>query len=159
VLVNSAAVFGRTPLDGCCLEDWDRHLEVNLRGPWLFCQGVAAGMRERGEGAIVNLADFAAERPFPSYLPYSASKAGLVALTRGLATALAPAVRVNAIAPGTVLWPDGFPEEQQRHVLAKTPMGRPGTPEDIAAAAVYLAEADYVTGVVLPVDGGRTAAP
>lgn len=154
ILVNSAAIFNRTPFETASLEDWDSHLEVNLRGPWLFSRAVGSGMRGRGEGLIVNMVDVAAERPYAGYLPYSVSKAGLVALTQGLAKALAPQVRVNGIAPGTVLWPDDYPEEAKEAVLSRTPMRRVGTPEDIARAVRYLAEADFVTGTIMPVDGG-----
>ncbi len=157
ILVNNAAIFRRTPLETATLEDWDAHLEVNLRGPWLFVRAVAPGMRARGGGVIVNLTDIAADRPFPAYLPYSVSKAGLAALTRGLARALAPEVRVNAVAPGAVLWPDEFPEEQKQAFLAKTPLGRAGDPSDVAAAVLFLIEgSDFITGAVLPVDGGRS---
>jgi pteridine reductase len=154
--VNSAAIFERTPFAEATLEDWNSHLEINLRGPWLFAQAVAAGMRERGQGVIINLVDIAAERPFTGYLPYSISKAGLAAMTKGLARALAPEVRVNGIAPGAVLWPDDYPEDQKAALVEKTPLRRAGCAEDIAAAVVFLVEgSDFVTGVILPVDGGR----
>lgn len=155
ILVNSAAIFERTPFAEATLEDWDAHLEVNLRGPWLFARAVGPGMQARGRGVIINMVDIAAERPFPAYLPYSVSKAGLVALTRGLARALAPQVRVNGIAPGAVLWPPDYPEEKKEAIIRKTPLGRAGTPEDIAEAVIYLVEGGpFVTGVILPVDGG-----
>jgi NAD(P)-dependent dehydrogenase (short-subunit alcohol dehydrogenase family) len=155
VLVNNAGVFNRTPFAEATLEDWDSHLEVNLRGPWLFAKALGPGMQSRGAGVILNLLDVAVDRPYQSYLPYVASKAGLQALTLGLARVLAPQVRVNGIAPGTVLWPEGYPEEQKELVLRKTPLGRAGSPEDVAAAALFLIEgSDFVTGVILPVDGG-----
>lgn len=154
VLVNNASVFRRTPLAEASLEDWNEHLEVNLRGPWLFAQAVGTEMKRRGAGVILNLVDIAAEKPFAGYLPYCASKAGLVSLTLGLAKALAPEVRVNGIAPGVAEWPEDYPEEQKRLLIERTPLRRAGTPEDITAAAVYLAESPYVTGVILPVDGG-----
>lgn len=157
VLVNSAAVFHPTPFDTATLEDWDLHLETNLRGPWLFAKAAAPGMRERGEGVIVNIVDIAAERPFPGYLPYSISKAGVAALTRGLANALAPQVRVLGISPGEVMWPEGFPEEQKRALIAKAPLRKEGAPEDIARTVVFMVEgSDYLTGAILPVDGGRS---
>lgn len=156
ILVNSAAVFRRTPLLDATLDDWDEHLETNLRGPWLFCRLLGLRMKERGGGVIVNLSDVAAARPFPSYLPYSISKAGLDAMTRGLAVALGPEVRVNGIAPGEVLWPAGFPEERKQAMRATSPLRRDGSPEDVAAAVLFLVGgSEYVTGVVLPVDGGR----
>jgi pteridine reductase len=159
VLVNSAAIFRHTPFPEATVEDWDEHLEVNLRGPWLFCQAVGPAMRLRGTGAIVNMIDIAAERPYPGYLPYCISKAGLAAMTRGLAVALAPEVRVNGIAPGEVLWPDGFPEDQKAALLEKIPLRRIGSPEEVAAAVLYLTESsDFATGVILPLDGGRSVA-
>jgi pteridine reductase len=155
VLVNNASVFRRTPVGEATLEDWDEHLEVNLRGPWLFARLLGPAMRGRGGGAIVNLTDIAAERPFPGYLPYSVSKAGLVALTRGLARALGPEVRVNAVAPGVALWPEDFPEAERSALLARTPLGRAGVPEEIARVVAFLVDdAPFVTGAVLPVDGG-----
>ena len=127
-----------------------------MKGPFWFCQAVAPGMRERGHGQILNLVDVAAERPWADYSPYCASKAGLISLTKSLARALAPEVRVNAIAPGAILWPDDWTEEQQQAYLERVPLGRVGTPEEIAAAAMFLLErADFVTGQVLHVDGGR----
>jgi len=157
ILVNSAAIFERTTVEEATQEDWDSHLETNLRGPWLFAQAVAPAMKQRGQGAIVNLVDIAAERPFPSYLPYSVSKAGLVALTKGLAVALAPEVRVNGVAPGAVMWPPNYSDEQKHALIQKTPLQRAGCPEDIAATVLFLIEgSDFITGAILPVDGGRS---
>jgi NAD(P)-dependent dehydrogenase (short-subunit alcohol dehydrogenase family) len=159
LLVNNAAIFNRTPWPTATLEDWDAHLEVNLRGPWLFCQAIGPGMKARGRGVILNLVDIAADRPYTAYLPYSVSKAGLVALTEGLARVLAPEVRVNGIAPGTVHWPEGYPEEEKAALLRKTPLHRAGSPQDIAAAALFLVEgSDFITGAILPVDGGHRLA-
>ncbi|MBM3456961.1 MAG: SDR family oxidoreductase [Armatimonadetes bacterium] len=156
LLVNSAAVFRRTPLSEATVEEWDHHLDTNLRGPWLFMQAVGPSMKERGTGAIVNLLDVAAERPYPGYLPYCASKAGLECLTRGVARVLAPEVRVNGIAIGTVLWPEEYPDAARENTVARTPLARVGTPEDVAAAVAYLAaEASFVTGAILTLDGGR----
>jgi len=157
VLVNNAAIFNRTPVAEATLEDWDAHLEINLRGPWLFAQAVGPGMRARGAGVIINIVDIAAERPFPGYLPYCASKAGLVALTKGLARSLAPEVRVNAVAPGTVLWPEDYPEAEKTKERGRTPLKREGRPEDVAAAVLFLVEgSDFVSGAVVPVDGARS---
>jgi NAD(P)-dependent dehydrogenase (short-subunit alcohol dehydrogenase family) len=156
LLINNAAVFERTPFETAAVEAWDYHLDTNLRGPWLFCQAAAPGMQSRGRGVIINLLDIAAERPYLDYLPYSISKAGLAALTRGLARALAPHVRVNGIAIGTVAWPDGFPIEEQQRIVARTPLHRIGDPEEVARAVAYLIEeAGFVTGAILPLDGGR----
>ena len=156
VLVNSAATFRKTPFEEATLEDWDEHLETNLRGPWLFARGIGPGMKARGEGAIINMVDIAAERPFIGFLPYSISKAGLAAMTQGLARVLAPEVRVNGIAPGAVLWPPDYPEAEKSVFLEKTPLHRSGSPDDITRAVLYLLDADYVTGEILTVDGGRS---
>ncbi|MFN3650510.1 MAG: SDR family NAD(P)-dependent oxidoreductase [Armatimonadota bacterium] len=156
VLVNSASMFERTPLAEASLDDWDAHLETNLRAPWLLARAVGPGMAARGEGVIVNILDVAAERPFKDYTPYSASKAGLASVTMGLARDLAPHVRVNAVAPGAVLWGKHANEEYRRSVLAKTPLGRVGSAEDVARAVAFLAESgDFMTGSTITVDGGR----
>jgi pteridine reductase len=112
-------------------------------------------MQSRGFGRIVNIADVAATIPWPSYLAYSMSKAAIVAMTKGLAKALAPNVLVNAVAPGPVLLPDDFDEAQARQATNPTLLKRTGTPEDVANAVVFLLQSDYITGVTLPVDGGR----
>lgn len=155
VLVNNAAIFNRTPFGDSSLEDWDSHLEVNLRGPWLFARAVCPGMQARGGGVVVNLVDIAGDKPYIAYLPYCISKAGLAAMTKGLARALAPAVRVNGIAIGTVLWPDDFPEAQKQATIDKTLLKRIGDPSDVASAVLFLVEGcDFLTGAIIPVDGG-----
>jgi NAD(P)-dependent dehydrogenase (short-subunit alcohol dehydrogenase family) len=157
VLVNNAAIFPRAPFLEVTDAEWDQTLATNLKAPFLLAQALAPGMLDRGEGKIINLADVAAFRPWPNYLPYSISKAGIVALTQGLARALAPAVQVNAIAPGAILFPEGWDSQQQERLLSQIPLGRTGDPEDIARTVLYLIEgSDYVTGAVIPVDGGRS---
>lgn len=154
VLVNSAAVFRHTPPDRLSEEDFDFHVATNLKAPYL-CSVEAA--RRMGPGAlIVNIADVAAERPFRGYIPYCVSKAGLVMLTRSMAKAYAPRIRVNAVAPGTVLFRDDEDESQRQAVIARIPLGRVGTPEDVARAVRFLWESPHVTGAVIPVDGGRS---
>jgi len=155
VLVNSASVFCRTPLEAVTVADWDRILAVNLRAPFFLCQRVAAGMRRQGRGKIVNLADIGGSQIWADYLPYCLSKAGLLALTRGLAKALAPAVQVNGIAPGIVLLPDGSSDAERRRAAERVPLGHLGTPEDVVRALLYLIESDFTTGEVLTVDGGQ----
>jgi NAD(P)-dependent dehydrogenase (short-subunit alcohol dehydrogenase family) len=150
LLVNSAANF----IHGNDWSDFDATFALNLRAPYFLAQTLGARMRERGYGRIVNMADIAAFEPFPGYLPYSMAKAGIVTMTRGLARALAPDVLVNAIAPGPVLLPVDFDEAQRRAAVAPTMLKRAGTPEDVARAAVFLLESDYITGTVLRVDGG-----
>ncbi len=155
ILVNSAAIFDRTPFLTLTEADWDRFLTVNLKAPFLLCRDVGEIMYHRGQGKIINVADIAGMKPWADFIPYSVSKAGLLALTAGLAKALAPAVQVNAIAPGTILLPDGSPPEERARAAERVPLRRLGAPEDIARAAVYLVESDFVTGDVLSVDGGQ----
>lgn len=158
-LVNSAGSFVSGKLADLTEADVDRALSVNLKAP-LFCtQAVAPGMIQRGFGRVVNVADVAGIEPWPSFLAHGAAKAGLIHLTRTLAQALAPNVLVNAIAPGTVLMPDGATSDAEARSAAKSVLGRVGDPADIAGALIYLLEADYVTGHTLVVDGGRTVRP
>jgi len=156
VLVNSAAVFFRTPVETTTPAQFDRLLAVNLRAPFFCSQAAARAMGRRG-GRIVNIADVGAVRAWAGYVPYGVSKAGVVMLTRGLAAALAPRVQVNAVAPGVVLLPEGFPRESGRRLAARIPMGRYGEPDDVAEAVRFFATCtDYITGQVLFVDGGMS---
>lgn len=157
-LVNNASSFHPTPLGRATPEDWDDLFGVNARAPFFLAQAAAPYLQAAG-GAIVNLADVYAGRPLAGHPLYSAAKAALVSLTRSLALALAPRVRVNAVAPGAILWPEQEQDPAARAaILAATALGRTGTPEDIAGAVHWLLsdEAGYVTGQVLHVDGGRT---
>jgi pteridine reductase len=154
VLVNSAAVMLRTPVGEVLVEDWDAMFALNLRAPFFLSQSAARAMGERG-GAIVNIADLAAFETWRNYVPHAITKAGIVQMTRGLAHALAPRIRVNAIAPGPVLLPEGWTAEQTEKLVSTTPLRRIGTPEDVAQAVLYLLGADYVTGETIIVDGGR----
>lgn len=155
ILVNNAAIFYRTPFENLTEEDWDRFLKVNLKGPFLLCRRIGGVMLRQGRGKIINLADIAGLRVWAEFIPYSVSKAGLIALTKGLAKALAPAVQVNAIAPGAVLLPEGTTPEERERAVQRIPLDRLGSPEDIARAVVYLIENDFITGEVLRVDGGQ----
>jgi pteridine reductase len=154
VLVNSAAVMLRTPVGEVLVEDWDAMFALNLRAPFFLSQSAARVMGEKG-GAIVNIADLAAFETWRSYVPHAITKAGIIQMTRGLAHALAPKIRVNAIAPGPVLLPDGWTQDQADKLIATTPLARLGSPEDVAQAVLYLLSADYVTGETIIVDGGR----
>ena len=154
VLVNSAAVMLRTPVGEVLVEDWDAMFALNLRAPFFLSQSAARAMKDRG-GVIINIADLAAFEAWRNYVPHSITKAGVVQMTRALAHALAPKIRVNAIAPGAVLLPEGATPEFRDKLISTTPMGRIGSPEDIAQAVIYLISADYVTGETLIVDGGR----
>lgn len=153
VVVNSAAVMIRMPFGNITAADWDAVLNLNLRAPFLIAQEAS---RHLPDGAsIINIADLAAYEIWPPYLPHGVSKSGVVYLTRALARLLAPRIRVNAIAPGTVLLPDTFDPKFAAHLTATTPLGRDGTPEDVVKAMLYLLHADYVTGETVIVDGGR----
>jgi pteridine reductase len=144
----------RTPVGEVLVEDWDAMFALNLRAPFFLAQAAARVMRDRG-GVIINIADLAAFEAWRGYIPHSITKAGIVQMTRGLAHALAPKIRVNAIAPGSVLLPEGWTQEQADKLVATTPLGRIGSPEDVAQAVLYLLSADYVTGETIVVDGGR----
>jgi pteridine reductase len=152
LLVNSAAIFPRARPAEVSLEAWDRVFALNARAPFLCAREAAARMEEGG--SIVNIADVAAFEGWPSFAPYAATQAALVSLTRSLALAWAPRIRVNAVAPGPVLLPEGSAEEEHRRAAASTALGRVGTPEDVAGAVLYLDGAGFVTGEVLRVDGG-----
>ncbi|MBI3029871.1 MAG: SDR family oxidoreductase [Candidatus Rokubacteria bacterium] len=157
LVVNNAGTFFRTALPETTPAQWDRLMNVNLRGPFLLSQA-AARVMERSGGRIVNIGDVGGVRAWPSYIPYCVSKAGLLMLTRVLALALAPRIQVNCVAPGAVLLPEGFPEPLRRRLRREVPMGREGDPADVAAAVLFFATApSYITGQVLFVDGGVTA--
>jgi pteridine reductase len=159
-LVNNASSFFQTPVGEITAAAWEDLIGTNLRAP-LFLSQAAAPALKKSQGAIVNITDIHAERPLKNYVVYSVAKAGLVGLTRSLARELAPEVRVNAIAPGPILWPDdeSFDELSRQRIISHTPLKREGTPEDIAKAVHFLlAEATYVTGETINVDGGRHVA-
>ena len=155
LLVNAAANFIEEPFGSITFENFDATFALNARAPLMLSQALGTAMKERGYGRIVNIADIAATIPWPSYLPYSMSKAALVALTRGLAKALAPTVLVNAVAPGPVLLPDDFDEAAAKQAVDPTLLKRAGRPEDVADAVVFLMTSDYITGQTVAVDGGR----
>ncbi|MBI1818010.1 MAG: SDR family oxidoreductase [Deltaproteobacteria bacterium] len=154
LLVANAGVFRRTPMADVTSDDWDDMMRSNLDTLFYCAQRAAPHLRER-RGAIVAFADVAAIRPWVDYIPYSIAKSCVVALVRDLARELAPQVRVNAIAPGPVLFPDGFDPALRQREIDRTLLRRAGTAQDIADAVLFLARSDYITGVVLPVDGGR----
>jgi pteridine reductase len=159
-LINNASSFFQTPVGEITAAAWEDLIGTNLRAP-LFLSQAAAPALKKSQGAIVNITDIHAERPLKNYVVYSVAKAGLVGLTRSLARELAPEVRVNAIAPGPILWPDdeSFDELSRQRIISHTPLKREGTPEDIAKAVHFLlAEATYVTGETINVDGGRHVA-
>jgi pteridine reductase len=154
VIVNSAAVMMRTPLETATEAEWDRMFALNLRAPFFVAQAGARVMKERG-GVIINIADLAAYETWPAYIPHGISKAGVVQMTRALARALAPSIRVNAVAPGAVLLPEAWSEADGERLAETTPLRRLGAPADVVGAVLYLIDAEYVTGETLIVDGGR----
>jgi len=157
VLVNNAAIFERREYLELDLEMWNRALSVNLMGAVHVSQAAARIMWEAGQGRIINICGTAGVGPPGAYAPYCVSKAGLDMLTRAMAQALAPRVQVNGVAPGTVLFPEGTPEEYRAKVIRRIPAGHEGSPEDVAAAVVFLADApDYITGTIVTVDGGAS---
>lgn len=155
-LVNNASGFAPATFGDIHPGHWDRMMAVNARAPFFLAQAAAPHLRVAG-GAIVNLSDIYARAPRADLAAYAISKGALEAATRALAVAMAPEVRVNAVAPGAILWPeDGIDPELQARLLAATPAGRTGTPDEIAAAVLWLLrDATYTTGMVLAVDGGR----
>ena len=154
-LVANAGAFQRTPLATLTEEQWDTMMTNNLRSTYLCAQRFGLHMHAHGGGCIVALADVAGIRPWIDYLPYSISKAGIITLTHALAKELAPSVRVNAIAPGPVLFPEDFDPVVRQREIDRTLLKRAGSTQNIADAALLLIRNDYITGVVLPVDGGR----
>ena len=157
-LVNNASSFFATPLADIDQAAWDDLIGSNLKAP-LFLAKAAASQLRAARGALVNITDIHGERPLAGYPLYCAAKAGLLGLTRALAVELAPEVRVNAVAPGAILWPqDGFDEARRASVVEHALLKRTGSPQDIARAVRFLlAEATYVTGQVINVDNGQTA--
>lgn len=155
LLVNSAAVMERLTVAETTVDQWDAIMHLNLRAPFFLAQRAAPHLA-KSRGTIVNIADLGGLEPWPSYAAHSISKAGVVMLTKVLATALAPEVTVNAIAPGTVLVPDDFDAAKRAFLSETTPLQRLGTPQDAVNALLYLVErGDFVTGETIVVDGGR----
>lgn len=157
VLINNASRFYSTPLGAATEPNWDDLVGTNLKAPFFLAQAAAPHLK-KNNGCIVNIADIYGERPLPGYPIYSISKAGIIMLTRALARELAPEVRVNAVAPGAILWPDsGLDEMSKQRVISRTPLRRSGEPEEIARTVLFLIrDAGYVTGQVIAVDGGRS---
>ena len=161
LLVNNASTFYPNAPRRDRAAEWDDLIGTNLRAPLFLAQAAAPALR-KARGAIVNIADIHAERPLKASVVYSIAKAGLAGLTRALALELGPEVRVNAVAPGAVLWPEedaSFDDQERRRIVAHTLLKREGSPDDIARAVHFLlAEATYVTGETISVDGGRHVA-
>lgn len=157
VLVNNASIFLKTPLFNISDEDWNLIMKTNLYGTFLGCQIMGEFMYQNRSGKIINIADVSAENVWPSYIPYCVSKAGVVALTKGLSKALAPYVTVNTVSPGTVLLADEYDAEEEKYLIERTPLKRVGDPKDIANTVAFLIEgSDFITGETIKVDGGRS---
>ena len=157
LLFNNASTFYPTPVGSITEAQWNDLVGTNLKAPLFLAQAAAPYLR-RTRGSIVNMVDIHAQRPLSAHPVYSSAKAGLIMLTRSLARELAPEIRVNAIAPGPILWPEqGLAPELQEEIIRKTLLQRHGEPEDIARAVVFFAkDAPFVTGQILAVDGGRS---
>jgi pteridine reductase len=156
VLVNNAARFYPTPVGAATEEQWDDIVGTNLKAPFFLSQAAGPHLRKSG-GCILNIADIYGDRPLAKHAIYSIAKAGLIMLTKSLAREFGPEVRVNAIAPGAILWPEtGLDDMSKQRVISRTPLKRSGDPEDIARTALFLVrDAGFITGQVLVVDGGR----
>jgi NAD(P)-dependent dehydrogenase (short-subunit alcohol dehydrogenase family) len=155
ILVNNASIFDPSSVHDATPAQWDEQMESNAKAPFLVAQSAARLIQQRSQGKIINIVDVAGETIWQQYFAYSISKAALIAVNRGLAKAYAPAIQVNAIAPGPILFPDYYTEEQKQSAIEKTLLRRAGSPKDIVNAIVFLIENDYITGEVLHVDGGR----
>ena len=160
VLLNNASSFYPTPVGTIAEQDWIDLMGSNLKAPLFLSQAAAPELKKR-RGCIINITDIHADRPMKSYVVYSIAKAGLVGLTKSLARELAPEVRVNAVAPGPIMWPeddDNFDEVSRQRIISHTMLKRAGDPTDIALAVRFFAmDTHFVTGQVLAVDGGRSA--
>lgn len=157
IIVNNASTFYATPLGSATTADWENLMGPNLKAPFFLCQEAAPHLR-KNHGCIVNMVDIHGQTPLPNHIVYTTAKAGLIAMTKSLARELAPNVRVNAVAPGAIVWPEGDDNQlAHQRIISNTPLKRIGTPEEIAEAVLFLvAGATFTTGHVLPVDGGRS---
>ena len=160
MLVNNASSFYPTPVGQTTDEQWEDLIGVNLKAPYFLSQAAAGPLTVSG-GCIINLVDIYAERPLKNHPVYNVTKAGLIGLTRALARELGPEVRVNAVAPGAILWPDGDVDEiAQQRLISRTPLKRTGNPTDIAQTVLFLVrDAEFLTGQIVNVDGGRSIVP
>lgn len=159
ILVNNAAIFFKTPFLDTREENWDSIIDTNLKAPFLCTKAVVAEMIKQEQGKIINIADIGGMKPRADYIPYCVSKAGLIALTQGLAKALAPMIQVNCIAPGEVLFPEDYVEDEIEKSRSKVLLKKLGSPEDIARTVIFLIEgSDFITGSTFVVDGGRLLA-
>ncbi len=156
ILINNASTFYPTPVGSIDENDWDNLLGSNLKAPLFLSQAAAPWLRSK-KGNIVNLVDIHADRPLKEHSVYCIAKAGLVMLTRSLARELGPDIRVNAVAPGAILWPEELDDVTRQRIISRTALKRQGDPEDIARSILFLLrDGHYISGQVITVDGGRT---
>jgi len=157
ILINNASSFEEKDWQDIDEELWDNDLNVNLKIPFFLSHYFGPLMKAKGQGKILNMSDIAAEHPYLRHLPYSIAKAGVIAFTQALARPLAPEVQVNAIAPGTILFPESMPESTQKTILSHVPAGRTATlPEFLRTVDFLLEDVDYITGQTIVLDGGRS---
>ena len=159
-LINNASMFYPTPVKNANEDQWQQIIDTNLKAPFFLSQA-AAPYLAKSEGCIVNIGDIYAERPNADHPIYNASKAGIISLTKSLASDLGPDIRVNAVSPGAIMWPEQDTDElSQQRMISRTPLKRVGSPEDIALTVAFLIrDADFITGQVINVDGGRSIVP
>ena len=158
LLVNNASIFYPTSTENSTIEDWDKIININLRAPFFITTELSKALAV-SEGSIVNIIDIHSDRPLKNHSIYNISKAGLKMLTKTLAKELAPNIRVNGVSPGSILWPQGLAElsqEEKFNMLDRIALNKHGSTEDIAEAVLFLADAKYITGEVINIDGGRS---
>ncbi len=160
VLINNASAFltgGPDSIEVSSPSRWESMLRTNLVAPMALCHHARPYLEANGAGKIINLCDISADRPWAQHLGYCASKAGLASLTKGLERSLAPRVQVNGVAPGIAVFPEAYPDELRRKLIGEVPLGRAGSPEEVARLVRFLVEeGDYITGQIIPIDGGRS---
>ncbi len=159
-LINNASVFYPTPFRSATEAQWQSLMDTNLKAPFFLAQAAAPYLKKTG-GSIINIVDIYAYRPLADHPIYCATKAGLISITRSLAVDLGPEVRVNAVAPGAIMWPEqGMDELSKQRLVSRTPLKQVGNPEDIATTVCFLIkDAGFITGQIINVDGGRTIVP
>ena len=158
LLVNNASVFYPTSIKNSTIEDWDKTININLRAPFFIATGLSKVLAT-SQGSIINIIDIHSDRPLKNHSIYNISKAGLKMLTKTLAKELAPNIRVNGISPGSILWPQDesqLSDKEKMMILDRIALKRQGSPSDIAQAVLFLANAKYITGQVINIDGGRS---
>ena len=157
VLINNASSFYPTPIEDASMDEWNNLMATNATTPLFLTQALLPFLK-KGKGCIINISDTLAPSGIKNFSLYSGAKSALEGITKSLAKELAPDIRVNAISPGAILWPEDedLSDDQQKQRLTKVPLGRIGCPEDISSLAVFLSEAEYITGQVIKVDGGRS---